>query len=85
MIPVVYLDVRPFRRSSAELPSFDRRAAPVIGILGVSLSIAQLTNAVRVHEFGIYLAAPMWFLAFSGLAFVRLIVDLRKTHPGKLP
>jgi hypothetical protein len=75
MVPMVVVDVRSFRRHADEIPGFERRAAPLVAGLGAALWLSQVLNALRLHAFGPYLAAPLWFLAFSALAFVRLLLD----------
>jgi hypothetical protein len=74
MVPIVILDVRSFRQFSNEIPPFERRAAPVIAILGSALWVAQVANATFLHAFGPFLAAPLWFLGFSAFSFSRLLL-----------
>jgi len=80
MIPIVIWDARVFREHSNEMPAFERRSAPLIAILGAALWLSQISNALLLHEFGPYLVAPMWFLVFSGLAFVRMILTHRQAR-----
>lgn len=75
MVPIVAHDVRSFRTFADEIPSFERRAGPIIALLGLVLWIAQVANAVALHAFGPYLAAPFWFLGFSALSFVRMLLS----------
>jgi len=75
MVPIVILDVRSFRDHADEIPVFERRAAPVILVLGSILWVVQIANVVSLHRFGPYLAAPFWFLGFSALSFVRILLD----------
>jgi hypothetical protein len=77
MVPIIVWDARTFSRHATELPALERRAGPLIGLLGLSLWLSQLANVFHFRDFGIYLAAPMWFLAFSAFSFVRLLFELR--------
>lgn len=77
LVPIAISDVRSLRTHADEIPSFERRAAPVIGVLGVALFVAQVANALLWQSFGVYLAVPLWFVGFSALSFSRLLFTLR--------
>jgi len=78
MVPIVIADIRSFRRYSDEIPAFERRVAPVIGMLGSALWVSQVANVVFLHALGPFLAAPLWFLGFSALSFTRLLLGTQE-------
>jgi hypothetical protein len=55
-------------------------AVTLTGLSGIVAALGGRSDEV-FREFTENRFAPMGFLAFSGLAFVWLIVDLRKTQP----
>lgn len=81
MIPIVIHDTRAFRAYSNDMPKFERRAAPFVGLLGTALWVTQVANVIFLHEFGPFLAAPMWFVAFSALSFSRLLLSTQNSAP----
>lgn len=81
MVPIAVSDVRAFRSHSGEIPAFERRAAPVILLLGASLWVAQLANVFFLQAFGPFLAVPLWFVGFSALSFARLLFTLQSGDP----
>jgi hypothetical protein len=80
-VPIGVHDVRSFRAYSDEIPSFDRRAAPIIAVLGFVLWLTQLANVLFLHAFGPFLAAPLWFVGFSALSFSRLLLSTQEPVP----
>lgn len=81
MVPIVIADVRAYRAYADEIPQFERRAGPVIALLGSALWASQVANAVILHSFGAFFAAPLWFLGFSALSFSRLLLDTQERGP----
>jgi len=77
LVPIAVSDARSFRIYSAEIPEFERRAAPIIGVLGIALFVSQLANALVMQSFGPYLAVPLWFVGFSAFSFSRLLFTLQ--------
>jgi hypothetical protein len=75
MVPITIHDSRAVRTYSGVMPKLDRRAVPLIALLGAALGISQIANALTLHAFGPYLAAPMWFLTFSAFQFGRLLLS----------
>jgi hypothetical protein len=62
------------------LQSLAEDAVTLTGLSGIVVALGGRSDEV-FRAFTENRFAPMGFLAFSGLAFVRLIVDLRKTQP----
>jgi hypothetical protein len=79
MVPIAISDTRSFRTYSEEIPAFERRAAPLIGVLGITLFVSQIVNALVMQSFGLYLAVPLWFVGFSAFSFSRLLFTLQAT------
>jgi hypothetical protein len=75
MVPIAIHDSRAVRTYAGLMPKLDRRAVPLLGLVGAALGISQIANALTLHAFGPYLAAPMWFLAFSAFQFGRLLLS----------
>jgi hypothetical protein len=76
-----YLGIRAFRAYADEISRFERRAGPVIALLGSALWASQVVNAIFLHAFGPFLAAPLWFLGFSALSFSRLLLGTQERGP----
>lgn len=77
LVPIAISDARSFRTYAREMPAFERRAAPLIGVLGTTLFVSQLVNALVLQSFGPYLAVPLWFVGFSAFSFSRLLFTLQ--------
>jgi len=74
MVPLTIHDARAYRAYSDEMPKFEQRTGPVMGLLWLALWVAQVSNIFFLHRFGLYLAAPMWFLGISALQFTRFLL-----------
>ena len=77
LVPIAISDAHSLRIYSAEIPAFERRAAPLIGVLGIALFVSQIVNALFMQSFGPYLAVPLWFVGFSAFSFSRLLFTLQ--------
>jgi len=85
MVAVSIHDIRAFRTHSNVIPKLDRQTAPLIVMLGSALWFCQIANVLEIRAFGPYLAAPMWFLAFSAFQFCRLLLEPEENEPSPNP
>ena len=83
LVPITVHDIRAIRAHSETMPKLDRQAVPLFALIGSALWLAQAANIFVIHAFGPYLAAPMWFLAFSAFQFCRLLLSAEESNPQK--